>query len=128
MTGKTARMQRELDAWLMAHPGKKALIIDPKGQASAWRWFEPHLQLKEGSMSNPEPVPGTTQLYSFGIRSDVVSLAAIESYHEYLVISVRSTTPEMAKRHIEAIFKGKYKDASLTFWDDLEEWEKEVSQ
>jgi hypothetical protein len=52
--GRTARMRQIMDTWLMAHPGKKAFIIDPKRDTPnavytvEKRWFEPHLQLEEG--------------------------------------------------------------------------------
>ncbi len=46
-SGRTARMKQMLDEWLVAHPGKKALILDPKTDAIVTRHFEPHVQIPE---------------------------------------------------------------------------------
>lgn len=46
-SGRTARMKRILDDWLMAHPGKVAHIYDPKTDAITKRHFEPNVQLPE---------------------------------------------------------------------------------
>lgn len=44
--GRTAKMRRELDKWLMEHPYKKAEIRDTKTGKAEYRWFEPHKQLE----------------------------------------------------------------------------------
>jgi len=46
--GKTAQSQREMDAWLRAHPYKQAWVFDTKQRKfTEKRWFEPHKQIPE---------------------------------------------------------------------------------
>jgi hypothetical protein len=51
-SGKTAQGKKLVDAWLMDHPGKKALILDPKSKTTETRHFEPNLQIAEKKEAN----------------------------------------------------------------------------
>lgn len=44
-TGKTAKAQKDMDEWLVSHPLKKALIVDPKSHKTTVRYFIPNKQI-----------------------------------------------------------------------------------
>jgi len=67
---------------------------------------------------NPPDEPGYTQMYTFGVE------LRLYNHVERLVITVRAATKDMAEHHIVSIFAGNYKHAELTFYSDLDEWNK----
>ncbi len=62
--------------------------------------------------------------YSFGIKMVVPVL----HYPKWLIMTVQALDKEDAESHILAIFRGVWKHSELTFYDDLEEWKKEVEK